>query len=122
MATTPEALARQSIDAALVAAGWEVQDVAAVNLYGAQGVAVREFALPGYGEADYLLFVDGQAVGAVEAKKEGETLRGVETQTAKYAEGLPGWRESCKEVSVFTRFIPNVERRPRRTEVLWINY
>ena len=35
------------------------------------------------------LFVDRQAVGALEAKKEGETLTGVEPQTAKYAAGLP---------------------------------
>ena len=35
--------------------------------------------------AQYLLFVDAQAVGVVEAKKEGETLTGV----AKYVDGLP---------------------------------
>ena len=89
MLVTPEAVARETIDAALSAAGWVVQNVSDSNLYAGKGVAVREFPLPGYGEADYLLFVDRQAVGAVEAKKEGDTLSGVEIQTAKYAEGLP---------------------------------
>ena len=43
----------------------------------------------GHGEADYLLFIDGAATGVVEAKKEGETLTGVEIQTTKYSEGVP---------------------------------
>jgi type I restriction enzyme, R subunit len=87
---TPEAIARETIDATLTAAGWVLQNVSSMNLYAAQGVAVREFPLKsGHGEADYLLFVDGKAVGAIEAKKEGDTLTGVEVQSAKYAEGLP---------------------------------
>ena len=45
--------------------------------------------MPGYGEADYLLFVDGKALGVVEAKREGETLTHVERQTEKYSVGLP---------------------------------
>ncbi len=61
-----------------------------MNLAAARGVAVREFVLkPPHGRADYLLFVDGEAVGVVEAKKEGETLTGVAWQTAKYVDGLP---------------------------------
>ena len=42
----------------------------------------------GFGFADYLLYLDRKAVGAVEAKAEG-TLTGVEAQSAKYAAGLP---------------------------------
>ncbi len=87
---TPEQEARVNIDRLLEQAGWAVQDVAAVNLYAAQGVAVREFSLKaGHGEADYLLFVDRQAVGVVEAKPEGHTLAGVEVQSGKYSTGLP---------------------------------
>jgi hypothetical protein len=87
--SSPEAAARLSIEAALAAAGWVLQDVSSINLYAGRGIAVREFPLKsGYGFADYLLFVDGEAVGAVEAKTEGETLTGVEVQTAKYADGL----------------------------------
>jgi type I restriction enzyme R subunit len=87
---TPEEKARESIDGMLVAAGWLIQDRADANLDAGRGVAIREFALgSGFGEADYLLFVDGQAAGVVEAKKEGATLVGVEIQTQKYSEGIP---------------------------------
>jgi type I restriction enzyme R subunit len=90
MPLNPEQQARERIDAQLVAAGWLVQSKDEVNLHAGQGVAVREFhLLPGHGFADYLLFVDGKAVGAIEAKKEGDTLAGVEIQTEKYAVGLP---------------------------------
>src|SRR6185503_2256902 len=43
----------------------------------------------GHGFADYLLFVDGKAVGVLEAKPEGHTLSGVEVQAEKYSTGLP---------------------------------
>jgi type I restriction enzyme R subunit len=86
----PEAQARQKIDAALVESGWTVQDYAAINLSAARAVAVREFPLaPDHGDADYLLFLDQQAIGVLEAKKEGATLTGVEAQAEKYATGLP---------------------------------
>jgi DNA invertase Pin-like site-specific DNA recombinase len=50
---------------------------------------VREFPMKsGFGFADYLLYLDRKALGAVEAKAEG-TLAGVEAQSAKYAAGLP---------------------------------
>ena len=51
----------------LEAAGWHVCDAAAANIHAARGVAIREFPLPGYGFADYLLYVDGKAAGVVEA-------------------------------------------------------
>ncbi|MGH3109636.1 MAG: DEAD/DEAH box helicase family protein [Gaiellaceae bacterium] len=87
---TPEARARVEIDRMLEAAGWAVQDARAVNLSASRGVAVREFVLKApHGRADYLLFVDGAAGGVIEAKKEGETLTGVEWQSAKYVDGLP---------------------------------
>ena len=86
---TPEASARVNIDKMLNLAGWVVQDRNDINLYEGQGVAVREYLLKGGSEADYLLFVDRKAVGVLEAKKEGDTLTGVEHQSAKYADGLP---------------------------------
>ena len=86
----PEERARREIDRQLEAAGWLVQDFKRMDLFAGVGVAVREFPLkPGHGEADYLLYADGQAIGVVEAKPEGWTLRGVETQSSKYTEGLP---------------------------------
>ena len=87
---TPEEQARVKIDSLLVQAGWAVQDAAAINLYAATGVAVREFSLkPGHGAADYLLLVNQSAVGVIEAKPEGHTLTGVEVQSEKYSAGLP---------------------------------
>src|SRR5688572_12637414 len=87
---TPEARARVQIDEMLGAAGWAVQDYSKANLAGARGVAIREFVLaPPHGRADYLLFVDGHAVGVIEAKKQGATLTGVAWQTAKYVDGIP---------------------------------
>jgi type I restriction enzyme R subunit len=85
---TPEDKAREQIDAMLSTSGWVVQDRAEMNVWAGQGVAVREFPLV-TGEADYLLFVGGKAVGALEAKKVGHTLKGVEVQSGKYAQGLP---------------------------------
>ncbi len=89
MPQTPEQLARQDIDAKLAAAGWLVQRHADMNLAAGRGVAICEFPMkPGFGSADYLLYVDRKAVGAIEAKVDG-ALTGVEAQTGKYAAGLP---------------------------------
>ena len=84
----PEEKARQKIDQQLAASGWVVQDLRQLNLGASLGVAVREFPLKS-GNADYLLFVDRNAVGVVEAKPEGTTLSGVADQSAKYIAGLP---------------------------------
>jgi len=72
---TPEQKARREIDADLTAAGWFVQNKDDLDLTAGRGIAVREFSLKfGFGFADYLLYLDRKAVGAVEAKAEG-TLR-----------------------------------------------
>ena len=69
-------------------ADWSVQGVKDRDFTASRGVALREFPLEA-GFADYMLFVDRQAVGIVEAKKEGTTLGGVDTQSKKYLDGLP---------------------------------
>lgn len=84
----PEQRARVRIDAMLEAAGWVVQDYKTVNLYAGVGVAVRELVTDA-GPADYVLFVNRQAVGVIEAKKKGTTLSGVEWQTVKYQTNVP---------------------------------
>lgn len=90
MPITPEDKARQNIDRLLADSDWIIQDRKDANPSAGRGVAVREFPLKsGHGEADYLLYVDAMAAGVVEAKKEGETLTGVELQTKKYSEGVP---------------------------------
>lgn len=88
----PEDKARHDlINPALKKAGWEVQHFKTANIHGARGVAVEFFPMGmGVGEADYVLFVNGEAVGIIEAKKEGETLIGKEPQSNKYARGFPG--------------------------------
>ena len=84
----PEAKAREEIDKQLRACGWVVQDYKHAAVAAAQGVAVRE-VLTEAGPADYVLFVDAQAVGVIEAKKAGSTLTGVEPQTRKYQAAYP---------------------------------
>jgi type I restriction enzyme R subunit len=85
----PEEEARKEIDSSLARAGWIVQDRKEANIYTGRGVAIREVSLKrGHGEADYLLYIDGKAAGAIEAKPVGTTLTGVERQSEKYADGM----------------------------------
>ena len=78
------------IDEQLAACGWVVQDYKHATVAAAQGVAVREVPTDA-GPADYVLFVDRQAVGVIEAKKAGTTLTGVEPQTRRYQVSSPDW-------------------------------
>lgn len=138
---TPEARARQTIDALLTAAGWHICDMANANLRASTGVAISEFPLEaGHGFADYLLYVNGKACGVIEAKKEGATLSGVEVQSARYAQGLPAslpaWRRPLpfvfESTGVETRFTNGLDPQPRarpvfaffRPELLvqWLTY
>ena len=123
---TPEARARQSIDALLVAAGWAVQDLKQANIHAALGVAIREFQLEaGHGFADYLLYVDGKACGVIEAKKEGATLSGVELQSSRYAQGLPAslpaWSRPLpfvwESTGIETHFTNGLDPAPRARSV-----
>jgi type I restriction enzyme R subunit len=85
---TPEARARaENIDRLLREAGWAVQRFKQMNIGAARGVAVREFPTP-TGPVDYLLYVDGEAIGTLEAKKEGITLTSVEPQSKRYSDGF----------------------------------
>jgi type I restriction enzyme R subunit len=123
---SPEARARQTIDALLTQAGWHVCDMAQANIHAARGVAIREFPLnPGHGFADYLLYIDAQAAGVIEAKKEGATLTGVEVQSARYAQGLPAslpaWRRplpfSYESTGIETHFTNGLDPQPRARPV-----
>jgi len=118
------------INPALVKAGWTIQHFKVADVLGAKGVAVEYFPMGwGVGEADYVLFVNGEAVGIVEAKKEGETLVGKEPQTAKYASGFPkdfrsvdlplpfAYETSGSEI----RFTNNWDPKPRSREVFYFH-
>lgn len=123
---TPEQKARVSIDALLVQAGWHVCNVADANIHASTGVAIREFPLnPGFGFADYLLYVNGKACGVIEAKKQGATLTGVELQSSRYAQGLPkslpAWSRPLpfvwESTGVETHFTNGLDPEPRARSV-----
>jgi type I restriction enzyme, R subunit len=115
----PEQLAREEIDALLKPCGWDVQDKRAANLAAARGVAVRELTFK-TGAPDYTLFVDGKAIGTIEAKPAGHSLTGVEEQSEKYVRGvpfgLPAWRSplpfSYESTGTETRFISRLDPVP----------
>ena len=120
-----ESQARENIDHLLTQSGWHVCDADKANIHASRGVAIREFPLPGYGFADYLLYVDGKAAGVIEAKKEGVTLTGVETQSDKYTKGLPDglprWRDplpfSYQTTGIETRYTNGLDPQPRSRPV-----
>jgi len=120
MTETPEQRARQTIDALLGRCGWVVQDKGDVNLSAGRGVAVSELSFQ-TGEPDYTLFVDGKALGTVEAKPEGHSLTGVEEQSAKYVTGVPfglsHWASplpfSFESTGAETRFTSRLDPEPR---------
>jgi len=124
MPETPEQFARQQIDDQLVACGWIVQEKSAINLSAGRGVAICELSFA-TGEPDYTLFVDGKALGTVEAKPEGYTLTGVEEQSTKYVagvpSGLPAWRKplsfSYEATGKETRFTNRLDPDPRSRNV-----
>jgi type I restriction enzyme R subunit len=117
---TPEQQARDRIDALLRDAGWVVQSKAQVDLGAGLGVAIREYQTDA-GPADYVLFVDRQPVGVIEAKREeaGHRLTVVEEQSTEYANSklkylnnqpLPFVYEST---GVLTRFTDRRDPKPR---------
>ena len=122
---TPEAKARQQIDQKLVQAGWVVQDMKQLNLAAGPGVAVREYPTD-TGPADYVLFVNRQAAGVIEAKKDtaGENLTVTEAQTARYAHAQLKWRQDqaplrfqWEATGQIIRFTDNADPAPRSREI-----
>ena len=89
---TPEEKARLEIDRKLKESGWTIQNMNQLNLTASLGVAVREFPTS-TGPADYALFVDGEPVGVIEAKKSdiGENITAVEGQSSRYANSTFKW-------------------------------
>ena len=88
---TPEEKARQKIDGWFIDAGWKVinRDEYEPTM---TAVAIREGLLKGNLEADYFLFVNGKAVGVLEAKREEVDVASgiVSDQVMTYARSVPG--------------------------------
>lgn len=113
----PEAKARHElINPALKAAGWEIQHYKSASPHSSKGIAVEFFQIGGRKEVDYVLFVNGQAAGVIEAKKEGETLTGKETQSSGYAQNFP---EEFEHVSLPLPFVYESSGSETRFTNLW---
>ena len=89
---TPEEKARQKIDQWFTDAGWEV-----INRDDYEptctAVAIREGLLKGNLEADYFLFINGKAVGVLEAKRE---------ETDAFSSVV------CEQAALYARSVPNI--------------
>lgn len=121
----PEQKARDQIDALLAKAGWVVQDKKKIDFSASSGIAVREYQTD-VGPADYVLFVDKQAVGVIEAKPEvwGEKITTVEEQSQGYASATLKWVKNSKPLrfvyestGIITRFTDGLDPHPRSREV-----
>ncbi len=126
---SPEQSARERIDRLLDEAGWTVQDNRAINFQAGRGIAVREYQTD-VGPADYALFVDGRAVGVIEAKPEeqGHNITVVEEQSAGYAAATLKWvnnREPLpfvyESTGVITRFTDGRDPKPALTRDLLLS-
>jgi type I restriction enzyme R subunit len=122
---TPEGKARQQIDQKLASAGWVVQDMKDLNLGAASGVAVREYPTD-TGPADYLLFVDRNPVGVIEAKRDeaAENITVHETQTERYASAKLKWRKDSpplrflyESTAQIIHFTDGADPHPRAREL-----
>lgn len=122
---TPETKARQQIDHKLEQAGWLVQDMKQLNLGASLGVAVREYPTD-TGPADYVLFVNREAVGVIEAKRDeaGENMTAVEEQTYRYANATLKWRKDSaplpflfESTGQIIRFTDGRDPVPRSREI-----
>lgn len=122
---TPETKARQQIDQKLEQAGWVIQDMKQLNLSAGVGIAVREYPTD-TGPADYVLFVNREAAGVIEAKKDdaGENLTVAERQSERYASANLKWRKDStplrflfEATGQIIRFTDNLDPAPRSREI-----
>ncbi|WP_246131730.1 DEAD/DEAH box helicase family protein [Pistricoccus aurantiacus] len=121
---TPEQQARERIDAQLKQAGWLVQSMSELDLSAGSGVAIREYPTDS-GPMDYLLVVDGQAAGVIEAKRdeEGHRLNTVELQSTRYATanlkhlGQVPLRFIHEATGAITRYTDSRDPKPRAREI-----
>ena len=89
---TPEEKARQKIDQWFADAGWEVINRDEYEPT-STAVAIREGLLKDNLEADYFLFINGKAVGVLEAKRE---------ETDAFSSKV------CEQAALYARSVPNI--------------
>lgn len=120
-----EQIARDQIDDQLAAAGWIVQSRADPNFAAAPAIAVREYPTD-IGPADYVLFLNQQPIGIVEAKPEdwGHKLINVEAQAEGYAAAKLKWFTNKEPLpfvyeatGALTRFTDLRDPKPRSREI-----
>ena len=94
---TPEEKARITIDRWFNDSGWQVvnRDEYEANI---SAVAIREGLLEGNLEADYFLFINGKAIGVLEAKREEVDVSShvVSEQVETYAKSVPSYYQAWK--------------------------
>lgn len=92
---TPEERARVKIDQMFEDAGWQVVDR---DFYSPTitAAAIREGLLKGNHEADYFLFINGKAIGVLEAKRKEVDVSSSKVceQTAMYVCGVPEYYQT----------------------------
>ncbi|MCM1169708.1 MAG: DEAD/DEAH box helicase family protein [Bacteroides sp.] len=89
---TPEETARKKIDQWFQDAGWTVVDRDEYEP-GSTAIAIREGLLKGNLEADYFLFINGKAVGVLEAKRED-----IDASSDKV----------CEQAVLYAKSVPNI--------------
>jgi type I restriction enzyme, R subunit len=121
MNKTPEQKARDKIDKMLERAGWTVLDKNGINWSLGLGIAVREYQTD-VGPADYVLFIDREPVGVIEAKKEeeGHRLSVHEQQAEDYAQSKLKWFTDSRllpfvyeSTGIVTRYTDLRDPKPR---------
>lgn len=125
MNRTPEQKARDNIDKMLERSGWKVVDKNAINWSLGPGLAVREYQTDA-GPADYVLFVDREPIGVIEAKKEeeGHRLSVHEQQAEYYAQSKLKWFADSRPLpfvyestGILTRYTDLRDPKPRARPV-----
>lgn len=99
---TPEEKARVKIDRWFADAGWKVVNRDEYEPI-ISAVAIREGLLKGNLEADYFLFINGKAVGVLEAKREEIIISSniVSEQAITYAKSVPDCYQAWQKPLTF---------------------
>ena len=117
----PEQKARDKIDSLLEQAGWKVQYRDKHDFSAGPGIAIREYSTK-VGPADYVLYVNEEAVGVIEAKREesGHNITLAEEQSTYYANAKLKWiknneprRFVYETTGVIIRFTDRKDPTPR---------